>query len=110
MNETIATAIKYQKEAYNRHIEELFQIVEEKIILCSKRGMKTTLITEHDFCNADATYLRSVYANNIDRFATELAEHLEINEDLIKKVYSRRVTKERKVIGIYINWGEANDK
>lgn len=110
MNKTISTAIKYQKEAYNRYIEVLFQIVEEKIILCSKRGMTTTLITEHDFWIADARYLKSVYANNIDRFAAELAEHLEINEDLINKVYSRKLTQESKVIGIYINWGEANDK
>lgn len=79
MNKTISTAIKYQKEAYNRYIKVLFQIVEEKIILWDgtvpqKRDSKETDIRNYFRYNMPMKREYLEYLNKNQEFYQDMVE------------------------------------
>ena len=108
MNKIIEVALKNQKEAYNRNIEKVFDIVEIKIISSSKKGMRSTLFTFEDLPTIADYDLRYMLMHNSERFIDDLADHLEIDKSLIKRVHSPKSPNDNLITGIYINWGETN--
>lgn len=104
MNKTIEVALKNQKEAYSNNVEKAFDVVEQKIITSSKEGASSTLIAFDDFLSVDVS-LKYIITHNSNRFIDDLAEHLEIDKELIKRVHSPN---DNLITAIYINWGESD--
>lgn len=109
MNKTIEAALKNQKEAYSNNVEKAFDVVEQKIITSSKEGASSTLIAFDDLLSVDVS-LKYIITHNSNRFIDDLAEHLEIDKELIKRVHSPKLPNDNLITGIYINWGEADVK
>jgi len=109
MNKTIEAALKNQKEAYSNNVEKAFDLVEQKIITSSKEGASSTLIAFDDLLSVDVS-LKYIITHNSNRFIDDLAEHLEIDKELIKRVHSPTSPNDNLITGIYINWGEADVK
>lgn len=109
MNKTIEAALKNQKEAYSNNVEKAFDLVEQKIITSSKEGTSSTLIAFDDLLSVDVS-LKYIITHNSNRFIDDLAEHLEIDKELIKRVYSPKSPNNNLITGIYISWGEADVK
>jgi len=109
MNKTIEAALKNQKEAYSNNVEKAFDVVEQKIITSSKEGASSTLIAFDDLLSVDVS-LKYIITHNSNRFIDDLAEHLEIDKELIKRVHSPKSPNDNLITGIYINWGEADVK
>ncbi|MCH4983954.1 hypothetical protein AB4G91_01410 [Macrococcoides goetzii] len=107
MNNLIKTAKKKQKEAYESHVEKAFEVVGNRILLDAQYGMTSTFITEDIFFEYGRE-AQILFSNNTERFINDLAEHLEIDKDLIKRVYNARTDGEARVNAIHINWGEAD--
>lgn len=107
MNNIIKTAIKAKNEAYENYIEKVFAAIENKILWDAKHGMTSSLITEDAFYN-DEIELKVLFTSNTERLINDLAEHLEIDKDLINRVYSGKVDGQARVNAIHINWGEAD--
>ncbi|PKE22498.1 hypothetical protein [Macrococcoides caseolyticum] len=109
MNKTIEAALKNQKEAYSNNVEKAFDVVEQKIITSSKEGASSTLIAFDDLLSVDVS-LKYIITHNSNRFIDDLADHLEIGKDLIKRVYSPKSPNNNLITGIYISWGESDVK
>lgn len=110
MKETISAAIMNQKQAYDKYVEEVFQVVEEKMIFSSKIGMTSALITVDDFIEHRSSKLKVLFKSNTERFINDLAEYLEIDKDLIKRVYAPNHHTDNQITGMFINWGESDVK
>ncbi|MBC9873668.1 hypothetical protein [Macrococcoides bohemicum] len=107
MNDIIKTAIIKKNAAYENYIEKVFEAIERKILWDATYGMTSSLITEDTFYQ-DGRELKVLFSNNTERLINDLAEHLEIDKDLIKRVYNARTDGEARVNAIHINWGEAD--
>lgn len=107
MNNIIKAAIKSKNEAYENHIEKAFEVVENKILYDAKYGMTSSFITEQYFFE-NGREVQVLFSNNPERFIKDLAEHLDIDEDLIKRVYTDKTDGEARINAIHINWGEAD--
>lgn len=110
MNKTIEAALKNKKEAYSNNVEKAFDLVERKIITSSKEGLTSTLFAFDDLLSIGDTSLKYIIMHNSNRFIDDLAEHLEIDKELIKRVHSPKSPNHNFITGIYINWGEADVK
>ena len=87
MNKTIESALKNQKEAYSNNVEKAFDLVEQKIITSSKEGLTSTLFAFDDLLSISDIGLKYIIMHNSNRFIDDLAEHLEIDKELIKRVH-----------------------
>lgn len=97
-----------QKQAYDKYVEEAFQLVKDKILYSANMGMTSTLITVDDFSVNGTSKLKVLFMSNTERFINDLADHLEIDKDLIKRVYTPNHHSDNQITGIFINWGEAD--
>lgn len=107
MNNIIKAAIKSKNEAYENHIEKAFETVENRILYDAKYGMTSSFITEEYFFE-NSREAQVLFSNNTERFINDLAEHLDIDKDLIKRVYTGKGNGEARINAIHINWGEAD--